>query len=73
MPEIIAGLLADAAFRLFVEELTLKAVAQVFHRRASDPNYLALSDSIFVQLANAKTDEEQLNAQKALKSLLASS
>jgi len=45
MEEVLALILANAAFRLFVEELVLKAVAQVFHRRASDPNYLALSDA----------------------------
>jgi len=70
MEEVLAPHSRNAAFRLFVEELVLKAVAQVFPV-GSDPNYLAIGCNI-CSICERKTDEEQMNAQKALKSLLSS-
>lgn len=69
MEEILAGLVASPAFRALIEGIAVKVVADIFHRRAADPNFLAESDSLFVALGAAKTPEDKLNAEKALQDL----
>jgi hypothetical protein len=72
MEEILAAILGSPAFRAFVVAESIKVFAEIFHRRASDPNFLGSSDTLFVALANATTDEERLSAEKALQALYAS-
>jgi hypothetical protein len=71
MEEILAFIIGSPALRTFAEGIAIKVVADFFHRRASDPNFLGASDALFVALANATTDEEKLSAQKALQALYA--
>lgn len=70
--EVVALLLANPEFRSLVESLAVKVVAEIFHRRAVDPAYLAKSDAAFAAHASATTDEEKQNALKGLQSLFAS-
>ena len=71
MPEaIILAVLSSPAAMELISSITLKIVAEIFHRRATDPNFLASSDITFAQVINSKTDEEQTNALKALQDLM---
>lgn len=72
MPEILLALIGNAEFRALVEGVAVKVVAEIFHRRAIDPAYLAKSDAAFAAHASATTDEEKQNALKGLQSLFAS-
>jgi hypothetical protein len=72
LEEIIVALLANAAFRATVEGIVVKVVADIFHRRATDPNFLQASDTVFAALAVAKTQEDLTNAQNSLRTLMAS-
>lgn len=71
--EVIAELLANSAFRLLVENIAIQVIADLFHRRAANPDFLAQSDAAFRDLAQAKTPEEQLIAQNAIRVLMAES
>lgn len=71
MLEIIAALLSSPVVRSFVEECVIHVVADIFHRRDTDPTFRAQSDAAFAQLSQAKTPEEKIDAQKVLQSLLA--
>lgn len=70
MTEILLALITSPEFRSLVEEITMKIVADVFHRRSVDPDYLAKSDLAFANLYNAKTSEEKTSAQIAVQSLI---
>ena len=70
MEEFIATVLSNPVIRTFVEGLVIKVVADILHRRATDPAFLQKSDEAFAAMSNAKTDEDRLNAQKSIQSLL---
>ena len=67
--EVIIALLASPDVRLFFEELAIKVMAEVMHRRAIDPAFLVASDAAFKLKADAKTPEEITNAQNAIRLL----
>ena len=71
MESIIAEILANAAFRAIIEDVAIEVVSRLLHRRATDPNFLAQSDTAFSALASARTPEELTNAQSNLRVLLA--
>ena len=73
MGEILTFILTNAAVRTFIEGLAIKIVADILHRRSIDPQFLTSSDTVFAQISNAKTDEDRINAHKALQALMASS
>lgn len=56
-----------------MEEIAVKVIADIFHRRASDPAFLQASDAVFAELAAAQTPEDQKNAHMALSKLMAQS
>lgn len=70
--QILSALFGNAAFRALVTDITVRVIAEIFHRRSVDPEYLRKSDQIFEQIATAQTDEEKENAHRALQSLLSS-
>lgn len=49
-----------------------KAIAEVFHRRATDPAFLAKSDTVFAQWTSAQTEDDKNAAQLALRDLMSS-
>jgi hypothetical protein len=52
--------------------VVLKILLEIFTRRATDPAFVTASDAAFAAHANAKTEEEKLNAQKAIMDLMSS-
>lgn len=72
MDEIVTSLLANPNFRMLIEDIVVRVVAEILHRRASDPEYLAKSDSAFELLSNASTDQEKIDAHLAIAALIAS-
>ena len=72
MEEILTALLANAAFRTFVEGLVVKLLADILHRRSVDSNFLEKSDLAFKNLSEAKTPEELQIAHQNIQSLLIS-
>jgi len=73
MEEALIFLLSNAVVRTFLEGLCIKIVAEVFHRRATDPAFLYSSDAAFSQFASAKTDQEKSDALLKIQSLMVSS
>jgi hypothetical protein len=51
--------------------LIAEVIAYFFHRRNTDPTFLAKSDEVFASVATAKTQEEKLNASTELQKLMA--
>ncbi len=72
MEELIIALLANPAVRTFVEELVVKVVAELFHKRSTDPVFLAKSNQAFAQWGSAQTEQERMDAAKNLSTLLSS-
>lgn len=70
--EVIGAILAIPAIRGMIEDVAMRAIADIFHRRSVDPNFLTKSDAAFAQLSAAKTPEETTNAQLLLRNLMAS-
>lgn len=68
---MLAFLVSSPAFRSLVEGIAIKIIADIFHRRASDPDFLAKSDALFQARALATTDEDRLNVEKAIQALIA--
>lgn len=66
---IITATLAIPAVRQEIQALFLTFMAEVFHRRQIDPQYLSQSDAAFSQWNAAETEEEKLAAQKSLAAL----
>ncbi len=73
MEELIFALLANPAFRTVVEDVAMKIFADVFHRVKSDPAFAAQFDAATAQLSAAKTPEDQIHAQNAIRLLMQSS
>lgn len=71
MKEIIEAVLSSPDMRAFIEELVLKIVGEILHRRATDPAFLAHSDASFAALRTAKTEEEKKNALKEIQGIIA--
>lgn len=67
---ILSALAASPAFRAIVKGFAIEVVAELLHRRATDPDFLAHSDATFVAISAAKTPEDLTRAQNALRSLL---
>lgn len=67
---LLAAAIKEPEIRSFLEEMTIKVIAEVFHRRSLDPEYLAASDSAFRQWGNAASVEEKDAALKNLLGLL---
>lgn len=72
MEEIAAFLLGNPVFRATIESIAVKVIAEILHRRAADPAFLAKSDMVFAQIAQAKTDEEKDRAARSLSILTGS-
>lgn len=70
MPALILAILAMPEVRSFVEEIALKLIADILHRRQTDPEFLAKSDAIFAGLGTAKTEEEKANALRSIQTFL---
>lgn len=67
---LLAALLGSATIRGYIEDLAMKVIADVFHRRSVDPEYLKQSDAVFAQRAAAKTVADKDAAQDSLRKLL---
>lgn len=70
MEAFISALMSNVVFRTAIEEITIKILADIFHRRASDPNFLSSSDAAFSALSAAKTEEEINAAQSILRNIM---
>jgi hypothetical protein len=70
--EIIEAVCASPIVKAFIEGLCIKIVADLLHRRATDPNFLIKSDAAFASISAAKTSEDQIASQKALAALMSS-
>ena len=74
MEEILQFILTNPKVLLLVEGVAAKVaygiVADIFHRRATDPSFLAASDAAFAQLAAAPTAQEKQNALTAIENLM---
>lgn len=73
MEAFILALLANVAFRTAIEDIAVKLLADIFHRRATDPAFMASSDAAFSALSAAKTDVEVSDAQVKLRALMSGS
>lgn len=73
MEEIMSAVLASPAFRTFVEGVAVKIIADIFHRRSIDPDFLTNSDAAFAALSAAQTDEDKQNALVKIQALMSSS
>lgn len=71
LEEILAFLVSSPAFRSLVEGIALKIVADIFHRRATDPDFLAKSDALFQARTLATTDEDRMNVEREIQALMA--
>lgn len=56
---VLEAAVGSPVVKSFLEETAIKIVAEVFHRRSIDPQYLADSDSAFRQWGTATTEEEK--------------
>lgn len=72
--EILSALLSNPELRDLIESVALKVatgvVADILHRRATDPDFLGKSDQVFSQVSQAQTDQEKQDAQAALAALM---
>ncbi len=68
MEEILLAILTNPQFELFV----IKVVAGLIHKRRVDPAFLVKSDQAFAQWGAAQTEQEKLDAAKALSACLSS-
>ena len=69
MVELLIAAMADPLVRQEIVKITLAAVAMVFHRRNTDPDYLAKSDAAFAAYNAAVTPEDKTNALRTLSAL----
>lgn len=72
MIEILEAILTDPIFRTVVENIAVKIIADICHRRTVDPAFLDSSNKAFAALNSAKTDEELVDAQNAIRVLMSS-
>ncbi|QMV49895.1 MAG: hypothetical protein [Mu-like cryoconite phage AB09] len=69
MEEIVVLILTNPAIRAFVEGVAVKIVAEIFHRRAVDPEFLKRSDEVFARYSQAQSEEENASASKDIQAL----
>lgn len=69
MEEIVVLILTNPAIRAFVEGVAVKVVAEIFHRRSIDPEFLKKSDEVFAKYSQAQSEEEVSNASKDIQDL----
>lgn len=67
---VIVGILSLPPVKEFLHDLVCRIVAEIFHRRTTDPEYLAKSNAAFELLGAASSEEEQKNALKAIRGLV---
>ena len=66
----IVAVLSLPPIREFMHDLVLRIVAEIFHRRKTDPEYEALSDAAFQRFNDAKTEKEEADAIAGLRALV---
>lgn len=69
MEELIALIISNPAVATFVEGICAGVIADVFHRRALDPEFAKKSDAAYAAYATATTDESKQNALQAIQAL----